>query len=279
MKQTIFAGILLVSIASLPVAATPIDPFAVYSFDASDTSDSSGNGNDGTVMGGVTFVDTIGWDGSVALMLDPVAGLSGINTGIDINRDVIPSLTMGAWVRPTSNGIGAGGKLLSHDNGGFDRTLGIDSRGSQPGFSYAAFTGAGVIDADAPDSTLLVWRHIAVVYDNATSALFVNGALVESFSDLSGINDSTFNLFIGTNPGFDEDFRGAVDDVFVYDRALTAGDIHSIYLNGFDNGPVASVPLPGGLPLMLGGLAMLVAAKRIRKRGQAQEFSIRHAMS
>jgi hypothetical protein len=97
----------------------------------------------------------------------------------------------------------------------------------------------------------------------------VNGVLVESFSDLSDDNDSAFNLFIGTNPGFNEDFVGVVDDVFVYDRALTANEVDDIYRNGFNSDPGVSVPAPGVLPLLLGGFATLAAVKRRRERGRA----------
>ena len=166
-----------------PAFAAPLDPLALYTFDNGITVDDSGNGNTGTVLGGVSIAAGGSFDGSDALDTGVLAGLSGIDTGIDINRGTISSLTMGGWVYTRSTGGRGLGKILSHDNGGFDRTLGVDSRGDDPGDDYAAFTGSGVADADATALALNVWTHLAVVYDGASSALYVNGAVVDTFSE------------------------------------------------------------------------------------------------
>ena len=249
-----------------PAFAVPIDILALYTFDNGITVDDSGNGNTGTVLGGVSIAAGGGRDGSDALDMSVVAGLSGIDTGIDINRGSLASLTMGGWVYTRSTGGRGLGKILSHDNGGFDRTLGVDSRGDDPGNDYAAFTGAGVADADATALALNVWTHLAVVYDGAASALYVNGVVVDTFTESTELVDSGWTLHIGTNPSFNEDFDGLADDLFVYGRALSANEIGDIYSNGFGETP-AAVPLPAALPLLLAGLGGLGALRTRARRG------------
>ncbi|MGC0224325.1 LamG domain-containing protein [Pseudooceanicola nitratireducens] len=261
MKHVITGGLLALGLAS-PAAAVTSGLVAFYDFESGDASDATGNGNDGTVVAGVTF-GTTGYAGSMGAEFTATSGLSGINTGIDINPAAMPALTMGGWFRAdTINN----GKVLSHDNGSFDRTLGLDTRGSVSGVDWAAFKGqnisgnASVADADATAQDVIAgaWQHVAVVYDGAASALYVNGTLAESFTATNGT--SVWSLFIGTNPSFNEDFIGGADDVFVFSRALSANEIGSIYSDGITITP--AVPLPAGLPLLIGGLGVLGLIRR-----------------
>lgn len=242
-----------------PLAAAPINPLALYTFENGIATDDTGNGNTGTVLGGVSLAAGMGFDGGDAIELSAAGGLSGIDTGIDINPSALTNLSMGAWVNVADFASNPGPKILSHDNGSFDRTLGIDNRGNDAGKGFAAFTGSSSV-ADAPSGLLVTdrWIHLAVVYNGTDSGLFVNGSRVESFSDVTG--SSSNNLFIGTNPSFNEDFVGLADDVFVYGRALSDADIFDIFDNGFDTAP--AVPLPAGLPMLAFGIAAFAMVRR-----------------
>jgi hypothetical protein len=265
---------LILSAACIAVMATSahastVDPVAYFTFDNGIATDDSGNGNNGTAHAGTSVTTTGSRDGSNVLSLTPTSGTSGIETSININKSFMASMTMGGWIFATGNGNGPGGKFLSHDNGAFGRTIGLDSRHDgadvSPGVDFAAFTGTGVVDANGSNSLLNTWVHLAVVYDGANSGLYVNGVLDSTFTDnTSTATPLTAGLFIGTNNFFNEDIPGLVDDVFVYDRALDAADIANIFSNGIE-AAVNPVPLPAGLPLMLGGLAGLVGLRRKSK--------------
>ena len=74
------------------------------------------------------------------------------------------------------------------------------------------------------------WNHVVGTFDGTTVALYLNGVL-RSTAALSGnLFDSTVNLRLGseqiTGPNF---FNGYLDDVRIYNRALTAAEVRQLY--------------------------------------------------
>ncbi len=72
---------------------------------------------------------------------------------------------------------------------------------------------------------LNVWSHLATTYDGATVRLYVNGALVGSLPFAGAIPASTGPLRLGGNSVWGEWFAGLIDEVRVYNRALSASEI------------------------------------------------------
>jgi hypothetical protein len=69
------------------------------------------------------------------------------------------------------------------------------------------------------------WTHLAATYDGATVRLYVNGTQVRALSASGAMTVSTGPLKIGGNAIWSEWFAGLIDDVRVYNRALTAAEI------------------------------------------------------
>jgi hypothetical protein len=71
------------------------------------------------------------------------------------------------------------------------------------------------------------WSHLAVTYDGAAVRLYVNG--VETTRQLASgtIRRTIAPLWIGGNRPYGEYFRGVIDDVRVYDRALGSADVRA----------------------------------------------------
>ena len=72
--------------------------------------------------------------------------------------------------------------------------------------------------ADPVDS----WTHLAVTYDGAMLRLFVNGAQVSGRATSGSILSTADPLWIGGNHPYGEFFHGVIDEVRVYDLALSA---------------------------------------------------------
>jgi hypothetical protein len=71
------------------------------------------------------------------------------------------------------------------------------------------------------------WTHLAATYDGAAQRLYVNGNQVSTRAQTGLITLSTGALRLGGNGSFGEYFQGRIDEVRVYDRALTVDQIRA----------------------------------------------------
>jgi hypothetical protein len=190
---------------------------AYYPFDG-DTRDYSGNGNHAT-NNGATFVS--GKSGQ-ALHFD--GKNTYVSAPVNINPDKMPQMTMTAWARcdraPSSKET-----VISHDPGGYRRTLCIDDRGG--GLGWSAFSGSGGVLGYTP-VTVGEWVFLAAVYDqNAGKVwLYVND---KSYHEDGTLSAGWDYINIGRNPSFGDYFSGDIDEVRIYNHALSASEIATLY--------------------------------------------------
>ena len=74
---------------------------------------------------------------------------------------------------------------------------------------------------------LNVWSHLATTYDGAALRLFVNGIQVASAPFSGAIVTTTGALRFGGNNVWGEFFRGYIDEIRIYNRALAPGEIQA----------------------------------------------------
>ncbi len=249
------SAMLFLSGTTLPAQAGLI---GLYQFDDASNlgKDTSGNHNDAT-DNGATFTNS-GYQGGAAHF----DGSSFLSVAIDVNPTVLPQMTWGAWVKPDVLSASTVQTVLSSDNGGFDRTITIDYRGGGGASSFSAYTSSGVWASGVAPSTSQ-WEFVAAVYDASKVSLtfYANG---QSFQISSSFGPSQTFFDIGNDPSFGQLFLGSIDNVFVYDQALTASQIATIQSNGFP--PASTVPEPSSFALMgLGGLGLAIRAMKRRR--------------
>jgi hypothetical protein len=105
---------------------------------------------------------------------------------------------------------------------------------------YQYFNGNSVLQTG-------VWYHAAMTYDGAFLRLYVNGLLDGSLAATGPITITTHPLLIGGHAEGPWSFNGLVDEVSLYDRALSAAEILSIY-NAGGAGKCLAPPSPPCLP-------------------------------
>ena len=179
--------------------------------------DSSGNGNNGTITGATP--NAAGRFGG-ALSFD---GVNDIVTVADANSlDVRTSMTLSAWVRPTAGG-GWRTVLLKEQPGQLVYALYSSTDNNRP--SGHVFTSGDMAVQGPAVLPANTWSHLAMTWDGLTMRIYVNGAQVSSGA-LTGTGAlSASPLRIGGNSVWGEWFAGLIDEVRVYNRALTPAEI------------------------------------------------------
>jgi glucose/arabinose dehydrogenase len=149
----------------------------------------------------------------------------GVNDRVDVpdaaSLDLSSAMTLEAWVRPTTN---SGWRTAVLKERGANLVYALyTSNGARP--NTENFSGTENAAAGPRALALNAWTHIASTYDGSALRLFVNGTQVAS-KPASGTMPNTANpLRIGGNAVWGEYFSGLIDEVRVYNRALSAAEI------------------------------------------------------
>ncbi len=183
--------------------------------------DSSGTGNQGTLVGGATWSAQGRYGG--ALSFNGSTGLVRVADSASLN--LTTAMTLSAWIRPTANQSGWRTILQKQTDAYFlnasnDTGALRPSGGGTFGDSTSFVTGTTA-------SPLNTWTHVAMTYDGTTQRLYVNGTQVATRATTGTIQVTSNPLWIGGNQPYGEYFTGLIDEVRVYNRALTATDIQS----------------------------------------------------
>ena len=155
----------------------------------------------------------------------------------------MPQMTMAAWVKPDDGSPIR--QIISHDNSGYDRAMGIDKRGGGTGWS--AFCGSGAVLGYHPVA-VGEWAFIAAVYDQdaGTVKLYVDGATYEKEGKIVGGGREYIMIGSSGSPEFPvECFSGVIDEVKIYDYALSNEELSSLRETGSTGTSATSEPADG----------------------------------
>jgi len=187
--------------------------------------DESGNGNNGTVHGATLANDRAGRANSAY-------SFNGTNNYIEVNDspslDITDKITICAWRSITTNSLGrlvrkvntwgtpVGGYILSGANNYINSELQLDSR-------------TGVV-ITRHDSTypLNTWGFVAMTFDGARVTLYYNGEVIKTEDVAGHIVTNNMSLLIGASERV-EYFGGSIDEIRIYNRALSQVEIHKIF--------------------------------------------------
>jgi alpha-tubulin suppressor-like RCC1 family protein len=182
--------------------------------------DSSGYGNDGTLIGGPQWVD--GVEGG-AIELDGIDDY--IDCGNDASLDMTAEITIAAWVKTNDAANGEHNPFITKG----DHSYGLKHY-SQNSIEFFVYDGSWWQTARFPidDSFNGVWHHLAGTYDGGRAhlRLFVDGTLQASTPYPGLIAGSENDVNIGRNSEMtDRHYDGLIDDVRIYNYALDESEI------------------------------------------------------
>lgn len=211
-----------------PTEVTPADVaglMAYLPFNGG-ANDASGTGNHGRISGPALASDRYG-------ALNSAFSFDGDNDSIVVpdsfSLDITQQISIAVWVFPTSQ-----------------KTQEIVRKGSEVnGINAApyslALSGTGeIVFSLRPDQEftqlrktgypLSVWLFLVGTYDGTTMKLYVNGVLEGQLGVSGNLNENGSPLLIGTRLNLPADtFQGIIDDVRIYNRALTVEEIGLLY--------------------------------------------------
>ncbi len=211
---------------------------ADYQFEG-DANDSSGNGRDGMLVGDANVLDGV---------LDVDGDGDCVDLGNDPNFNFAGNFSISGWVNLRSWGGGWGNVIISKrgdDGVGWQiRRFGEDEN--------LSFTTRGIDNDDYPRSNLSPsldqWYHIAAIRDGDKKLLYINGEL-DGTADVStdSVAACDHNVYVGARANADNNdtesfFDGMVDDLQIYCRALSQGEVR--YLNGLPDLVIPDVVVP-----------------------------------
>ena len=240
--------------------------------------DSSGKDYDGTLNGGTTY--TAGRIGSGALQFNGTTGYVEVPHQADLSL-AATDFTIAYWSRWDG--------MLENPPYPYQLALSMEWGMSLEGGWYVAYsdkvaestsivyeqldgTEGGAAWAIPTDDYDLVadignWRHLAMVFDDAGDIrkFYVDGVLAASVETTTGLADRgvdplVFGAYAVNYPatswrGF---YNGALDDIQIYDQALTPSQVATVAAGGV-------IPEPSTFVMLIAGLLGLLACNRRRK--------------
>jgi aryl-phospho-beta-D-glucosidase BglC (GH1 family) len=202
--------------------------------------DQSGKGNNGVVSGNVTFLPGEG-KGTGALEFH------GTNESIFIPKsdslNVGQQLTFAAWYKPYDRSnlplSEQQNPILEYSDG---QTAGAHLWTNVIGYQWnGKGTGANLVDTTGDDVNYVVstgdkpvneWHHLVVTYDGVTNTgrVYIDGLLAETRQFSSSFTPQTaYDLYIGRRIWDHQIYKGLLDEVRIYNRALSDHEVRALY--------------------------------------------------
>ena len=200
--------------------------------------DESGNGNNGVVNGATLTVDRFGNSGSA---YEFTGGESISVSSSPSLENISNTYSLSSWVNISSFNSSGPGHFPILDKSttcpstpgsspflfiGSDTTLGYHVQNIDCGVA-TMYGGSG------QPSTLGQWEHVVAVYDSVDIKIFINGILMNTTpsSGVVTMNNADLTFGLATFAGLQYAY-GTLDDIGIWNRALTQQEITNLYNTG-----------------------------------------------
>jgi hypothetical protein len=225
-------------LAAVPV---PVDPgatgLAAYYALENNVNDSSANGNNGTIVGNPTWV--AGVQGT-ALEFHGLGASGGggdyINCGSGASLDITGPISLALWIRPDADDpegkattTAPMAKALSTASPSWSYQVRYGWNSPKPYMAFTFNTSPRAWVYVGQNLTKGEWSHIACSHDGTTLRCYLDGIERDS-TPMGKITSSPAPILIGSD-GWGCDWIGAIDEVAIYNRALSTNEV--LYLAGF----------------------------------------------
>ena len=231
-------------------AAVPVDPggdglVAYYPLNA-DATDASGNGLDGAILG-----DPQPIAGAIGGAMEFDGDGDTIEVAHDAGLDITGPISLSLWIRPDAEDPEGQGietapmcKALSGASPSWSWQVRYGWGSPQPYMAFTFNTSPRAWAYLGQNLGQAEWHHIACSADSETLTAYLNGQPTES-TPMGAITSSPTPVLIGSD-GWGSDWIGGIDEVRIYNRALSPGEI--LFLTGYMTDVTAPADLVQGVP-------------------------------
>jgi len=187
--------------------------------------DASGNWNNGRVVGAKPCRDRFG-KANAAFRFNGVGNYISF-TSVPLNK--FDNWTLSAWINPSSINQYAMVVCLGFDDGNigdgfaFGMTLGSFNPGNH---LTGVLGGVKWIPTEYTFPSPDVWYHVVMLRNDGVTKFFVNGVQTANTESSTPLAPTAFTIGSASGIRF---FKGMIDDVRIYNRALSASEIKAIY--------------------------------------------------
>jgi hypothetical protein len=232
-----------------------------WTFDGKDTpwtsssagtaTDRSGNGNTGTLTNMSRATSPVSGKLGQALNFDGVDDYA--STPLDLTSS---SFTLSAWVKSTNTANNGDRRTFLSKRGAGDEWILYQDLGVNQTIRFTGWDSGGAGTKGVGGTTNFVanqWYYVVLTYDGTTTNMFINGVLEGTTSAGNPIRDTVNTVVIGK-----ENLRpwsGSLDEVRIYNRALSATEVQSLYDLGASDKVNSSVSQNQGTGRLDSGLA------------------------
>jgi hypothetical protein len=208
---------------------------AHYTFDDGTATDSSGKGNNGSFVGSPTAAT-----GIIGGALQFNGSGDGVNAPIPVSSN---GMTVSMWVKTTSTSL-----QTLFTRGGAGSGYAFDYRfGNRLNFEHNGSTDLAARTKSSSTLTPGTWYHVVFTWDGSTSASHVvfynNGVSLPHDIESDGV---ALSDTAGFTPVIGSSFNGVIDDVRIYNRALSAQEVTDLYTAGGGSVPASPPAAPAG---------------------------------
>ena len=200
--------------------------------------DASGNGLDGTLNGNPKWI---------AGHLDGALDFDGNDDFVEIRDDprlgLTDAITIAAWTNMRAT---ASGEMAIVSKGGWAANdLPYELTETPGDVIFWQFYNDQGRDTCSPDSPPVgEWHYIAATYDGKIFKCYIDGALAEEWAYAGKMPKNTASVTIGRRSRGGTSFNGIIDDVAIYNRALSADEVQTVMEGHLKENPLANSPTP-----------------------------------
>ncbi|MDR3456220.1 MAG: glycoside hydrolase family 76 protein [Verrucomicrobiae bacterium] len=219
----------------------PANPAGYYPLDATSGTvavDANGSSNNGVVNNAT-------WNSSGGRFSGCLV-FNGVNSSVQITNPVCNDFSIAFWVK-TSQATGSG---QWYNGVGL---VDADAPLSNDDFGTGLVGGKFAFGVGNPDTTIVststinngVWHHCVATRQQVTGVIsvYVDGALQATGTANRNTLDATARILFGAHASGGGYFNGSLDDVRIFSRTLSSGEVAALYSN--------SIALPPGAPTNL----------------------------